>query len=42
MAVMYLLSTTAASAVTLAGFMIPRLRHLEQILPDHDVGVPAQ
>ena len=42
MAVMFLLSTTAASVVTLAGFMIPRLRHLEQILPDHDADVPAR
>jgi hypothetical protein len=42
MAVMYLLSTTAASVVTLAGFLIPRLRHLEQILPDHDAEVTAQ
>lgn len=36
MAVMYLLSATAASVVTLAGFLIPRLRNLEKILPDHD------
>ena len=36
MAVLYLLSTTAASAVTLAGFLIPRLRNLEKLLPDHD------
>jgi hypothetical protein len=36
MAVMFLLSTTAASVVTLAGFLIPRLRNLEKLLPDHD------
>lgn len=36
MAVIYLLSATAASVVTLAGFFIPRLRNLEKILPDHD------
>jgi DHA3 family macrolide efflux protein-like MFS transporter len=41
MAVMYLLSATAASAVTLAGFLIPRLRKLEQLLPDHDAMPPA-
>ena len=40
MAVLYLLSATAASAVTLAGFLVPRLRNLEKLLPDHDV-VPA-
>lgn len=37
MAVLYLLSATAASAVTLAGFLVPRLRNLEKLLPDHDV-----
>lgn len=42
MAVMYLLSATAASVVTLAGFFIPRLRNLEKLLPDHDAEVPAQ
>ncbi len=42
MAVMYLLSATAASAVTLAGFLIPRLRNLESILPDHDAKTPIQ
>lgn len=36
MAVVYLLATVAASAATLAGFLIPRLRNLEKILPDHD------
>ncbi|MCX6085088.1 MAG: MFS transporter [Caldiserica bacterium] len=36
MAVLYLLSATAASVVTLAGFLIPRLRDLEKLLPDHD------
>jgi len=36
MAVMFLLSATAASVVTLAGFLIPRLRNLEKLLPDHD------
>ena len=36
MAVVFLLSTTAASLATLAGFLIPRLRNLEKILPDHD------
>ncbi len=36
MAVIYLLSATAASVVTLAGFFIPRLRNLEKLLPDHD------
>jgi hypothetical protein len=42
MAVLYLLSTTAASVVTLAGFLIPRLRNLEKLLPDHDVEVPVE
>ncbi|MCX6084328.1 MAG: MFS transporter [Caldiserica bacterium] len=37
MAVLFLLSATAASAVTLAGFLMPRLRNLEKLLPDHDV-----
>jgi hypothetical protein len=37
MAVLYLLSATAASVVTLAGFLVPRLRNLEKLLPDHDV-----
>ncbi|MHB8107373.1 MAG: MFS transporter [Candidatus Cryosericum sp.] len=36
MAVIFLLSTVAASVATLAGFLIPRLRNLEKILPDHD------
>jgi hypothetical protein len=36
MAVVFLLSITAASLATLAGFLIPRLRNLEKILPDHD------
>lgn len=42
MAVMYLLSTVGASVVTLTGFLVPRLRNLERLLPDHDAEVPAQ
>lgn len=37
MAVLYLLSAMAASVVTLAGFLVPRLRNLEKLLPDHEV-----
>lgn len=33
-AVLYLLSTGAAAAVTLTGFVIPDLRNLEQIMPE--------
>ncbi|MHB8071479.1 MAG: MFS transporter [Candidatus Cryosericum sp.] len=36
MAVLYLLSAVGASLVTLIGFALPGLRHMEQILPDHD------
>jgi len=36
MAVLFLLSATAASAVTLVGFFVPRLRNLERLLPDND------
>ncbi|MCX6063921.1 MAG: MFS transporter [Caldiserica bacterium] len=42
MAVLYLLSAAAASAVTLVGFLIPRLRNLELLLPDHDAEDPSQ
>jgi hypothetical protein len=42
MAVLYLLSGTGAALVTLAGFALPRLRRLEQLLPDHDVEASVQ
>lgn len=35
-AVLYLFSATAASLVSLAGFLVPGLRNLEQILPEQD------